>query len=403
MLVKEGSVISFCKNKNIQKNGQPKLLPFFKEEEIQAVLTFLKSNESYHVTPLLNQQYLAHELGLAHLMVKDESYRFGLNAFKVTGGMFAVAQIIAGILKKDLGTLSFDYLRSGEVQHYLKGLTFISATDGNHGKGIAWMANQLNIPCIIRMPIGSTEERLASIREEKADAEITDMNYDDTVRLCAEMAQEHDYILIQDTAWEGYTDIPKWIMQGYGAIAKEITDSLTVPPTHLFLQAGVGSFAGAIAAYFVNYYGPDCPKIIIVEPDKAACYYRSFQTGKMEFVGGEMRTIMAGLACGEPNIAAYEVLAEYAYGAIETTDDITALGMRVYGNPGGTDARIIAGESGAVTLGALMEICRNGNYRSIRKDMALDEHSRVLLINSEGDTDKNSYKDIVWYGKHPVK
>lgn len=376
----------------------------FQEETIASVLAFQRSHPDYQETPLVALKQLAQRLGIAHLYVKDESYRFGLNAFKVMGGIYAVAGCLAEKMGIALDNLSFSQLKSEVEGKGFRGLTFISATDGNHGRGVAWVTHQLGMKCIIRMPKGSSLKRLEAIRAEGADAEIADVNYDETVRQCAALARENNYLMIQDTAWPGYEQIPLWIMQGYGAIAKEIADTIEEAPTHIFLQAGVGSYAGGIAAYFLGRYPQHPPKLVIVEPNQADCYFRSFAhaDGTMESVSGEMNTIMAGLACGEPNTYAFRLLSRYASGAISCTDAVTALGMRLYGNPLPPDSPIISGESGAVTMGALYLLCTEPQLQADRERLGLDAQSTVLLINTEGNTDPDSYRDIVWKGDYPL-
>jgi len=375
----------------------------FSEAKIDTVLSFQRTHDRYAETPLRSLDALAGELGVSKVYVKDESYRFGLNAFKVMGGIYAIANCLAEKLKLPIEDLSFEMLKDKKVKEQLGDLTFISATDGNHGRGIAWVAHELGLKSVIRMPKGSSLKRLEAIQAEGADVEISDVNYDETVRICDQMARENGYLMIQDTSWPGYEKIPLWIMQGYAAIAMEILDQLPEPPTHILLQAGVGSYAGGIAGYFLHKYPEAPPKIILVEPNQADCYFKSFENedGAMQSVGGEMATIMAGLACGEPNQAAYEFLCKYAYGAISCSDEVTALGMRIYGNPMKGDAQVISGESGAVTMGALYLLCSEAALVSSKKELAIDRSSRVLLISTEGDTDAESYRNIVWKGEYP--
>jgi diaminopropionate ammonia-lyase len=389
--------------------------PEYNEEELNPFATgviarvhrFQQTHPLYTGTPLHRLKYLANHFKLGEIFVKDESHRFGLNAFKVLGGVYAVAKYTAGLLQRDIHTLSFNELKSPDVKEKIGQLTFISATDGNHGRGVAWAAKELGHKSVIYMPKGSSLHRLQVIRMEGAEADITDMNYDDSVRMCAQLAQKNGWVMVQDTAWEGYEEIPLWIMQGYSTMAKEIVEQLeeagASPPTHLFLQAGVGSFAGAVAAYFIQYYRQNPPKIIIVEPHKANCYYRSFAsgTGEAKVVAGDMDTIMAGLACGEPNVRAWRILRQYATAAFSCNDAIAALGMRILGNPLSGDAKIISGESGAVTAGLLYCLGEDADFAEGKKAIELDENSRVMLINTEGDTDPEHYLTVVWRGKYP--
>ncbi|WP_419955227.1 diaminopropionate ammonia-lyase [Neobacillus niacini] len=396
--------IKWVKNRSYYPEYNEDELKHFTNEEIKGVLQFQRTHDDYTNTPLYSLKRLANYLNVADIKVKDESKRFSLNAFKVMGGIYAVGKYLADVLGKDIQTLSFAELRSPQIKEQLGELTFISATDGNHGRSVAWAARELGHKSVIYMPKGSSLERLTAIRNEGAEADITDVNYDETVRLCARLAEENGWIMVQDTAWEGYDEIPLWIMQGYAAIAQEILEELETqsekPPTHIFLQAGVGSFAAGIAAYFTQYFKEQAPKIIVVEPNLADCYYRSFhnETGAMQFVTGDMNTIMAGLACGEPNTRAFRILSQYAWAAYSCEDSISALGMRVLGNPLGEDPKIISGESGAVPLGLLVHLCTQQENLEAREALELDSSSRVLVISTEGDTDHQHYLDIVWKG-----
>lgn len=390
-------------NKSYTDSVNQSKLSAFGEDAIQDVLNFQKSHSAYTNTPLVPLDDLADYLNVTSIHVKDESHRFGLNAFKVMGGIYAVGKYLANKLNKDITALSFAELKSDEVKEAIGELTFISATDGNHGRGIAWAARELGQKSIIYLPKGSTKARLEAIRNEGAQAEIKDINYDETVRLCAELAKENGYVMVQDTAWDGYEEIPLWIMQGYAAIAKEIADEMEELPTHLLLQAGVGSFAAGIAAYYLKRYGDQAPKIIVVEPELADCYYQSFKSPHQEItlVTGEMNSIMAGLCCGEPNIQAYDILKQYAYASFSTQDSIAALGMRVLGNPLRNDAKIISGESGAVPLGLVYYLCKYGSKADLAA-LDIDENSHLLMISTEGDTDPEQYLDIVWDGSYSL-
>lgn len=400
--------LKWIKNKQQSSTYNKKELMFFSEKEITNALKFQKTHPLYTNTPLLNLPQLAKHLHLSEIIVKDESQRFGLNAFKVMGGIYAIGKYLAEKLNRKIESLSFEELQTPKVRALIGDITFISATDGNHGRGVAWAARELGQKAIIYMPRGSSKERLEAIRNEGAEADIKDMNYDDTVRHCEDLANKKGYVMVQDTAWEGYDAIPLWIMQGYSGIAKEIIDALEgnnqTKPTHIFLQAGVGSFAAGVAAYFIEHYKSDLPKIIIVEPDLADCYYKSFasESGERKFVTGDMNSIMAGLCCGEPNTRAFRILSHYALGVFSCDDTLAALGMRVLGHPLDNDPRIISGESGAIPLGLLYYLRAFPNEK-LCKSIQLDEDSSVLFINTEGDTDAKHYQEVVWHGKYPIK
>lgn len=394
------------KENTLPKTEDENRLNFLSKEEIEKTKQFHSSFPQYKETPLVNLDNLSKKIGVGGIYIKDESYRFGLNAFKVLGGSFAMAKYLAQKLGKDISELPYEKLISDEVRKELGDITFVTATDGNHGRGVAWTANKLKQKSVVYMPKGSSQIRLENIRKEGADASITDMNYDEAVRLAAKYANEHNGVVIQDTAWEGYEDIPAWIMQGYGTMGLEALNQLkdfgVERPTHIFVQAGVGSLAGAIQGFFASVYKDNCPITTIVEASEAACIYKSAATndGELRIVDGDMPTIMAGLACGEANIIGWDVLKNCSSMFVSAPDHIAANGMRILGNPMPGDTKVVSGESGAVTLGLLYEIMTNSEYSELKQKLALDENSKVLLFSTEGDTDPDKYREIVWEGEY---
>lgn len=376
----------------------------FGVETAKRTRAFHASFPEYSVTPLADLSGLAKELGLGGVYVKDESYRFGLNAFKVLGGSFAIGSYLAGRLGVDIGQLPYDRMTGKETWEKLGDITFVTATDGNHGRGVAWTANRLGQKSVVYMPKGSALERLENIRALGSDASITELNYDDAVRLANQGAEKYGWVMVQDTAWEGYEDIPRWIMQGYTTLALEAAEQLrqlsVEKPTHIFLQAGVGAMSGGITGFLRDCYG-DEPVITIVEPNKADCIYRSARAGERYCVTGEMQTIMAGLACGEPCTIGWDILRDHADHFISCPEYVAAKGMRVLGNPVNGDTRVVSGESGAVTLGLVAELMQNPSLDWLREPLGLGSDSRVLCISTEGDTDRENYRRIVWDGAWP--
>lgn len=389
---------------DVRNEGPKASVDFVSEGEIEKVNQFHRGFGEYSVTPLYNLEGLANHFGLGNIFVKDESYRFGLNAFKVLGGAYAIGHYLADKLGVDISEVSFEYLKSAEVKEKIGEITFVTATDGNHGRGVAWAANQLGQKSVVYMPRGSSQIRLDNIRKEGSDASIIDGNYEDAVNLSDEMAKKHGWVVIQDTAWEGYEEIPIWIMQGYGTIIYEAIEQLEDygidKPTHVFLQAGVGSFAGAMLGYLVDKYGEDRPITVVVEPDDANCLYLSSLSGKIEIVEGDMPTIMAGLACGAPNTVSFDILKDYADGYLSCPDYVAARGMRMLAAPLKGDPQVISGESGAVGTGVITLLMERDEYKDLREQLKLDENSVVLLISTEGDTDPKKYQDIVWDGDY---
>lgn len=373
-------------------------------EEMHRSIGFHKSFPQYSVTPLTRLTNLASYLGLKRLYVKDESYRFGLNAFKVLGGSYAIAKYISKELGRDVSEVPYSVLTSEKLREEFGQATFFSATDGNHGRGVAWAANRLGQKCVIRMPKGTTQTRLENIAKENATVTIEDMNYDECVRLAASEAEKTPRgIIVQDTAWDGYEEIPTWIMQGYGTLATEADEQLAADgarPTHIFIQAGVGSLAGAVIGYFANRFKENPPIMVVVEAGAADCLYRSALKGDGSRIDvtGDMLTIMAGLACGEANTVSWDILRNHADAFVSCPDWVSANGCRIYGAPMRGDTQVISGESGSVTMGLVHALMTKPEYKELKEALKLDENSEVLLVSSEGDTDPNRYREIVWDG-----
>ena len=373
-------------------------------EQAQRVRHFHQSFPEYSVTPLVKLEVLAEELGVQSIYVKDESYRFGLNAFKVLGGSYAIAREIGRLLGLKEEELTLDRLLAPDVKERLGTLTFVTATDGNHGRGVAWTAQRLGHRAVVFMPKGTAAERLENIRRLGAEASITNVNYDDTVRLARAYAAEHKGIVVQDTSWEGYDEVPLHIMQGYTTMGSEIVEQLqaygNIKPTHVFLQAGVGAMAGAMAGFIADYYKERRPLITIVEPNQADCIYRTAlaNDGQLHTVGGALDSIMAGLCCGEPCSLGWRQLAAYADNFVAMPDRAAALGMRVLGSPMGSDAAVVAGESGAAGFGLAMAALWEQDLAELKRSLQLDAKSVILCISTEGATDVANYRRIMWEG-----
>lgn len=398
-------MLNLTKLKYVENNNaksEKESVAVMSSKVMEEVRSFHQSFPEYQITPLHSLDHLAKKLEINKIWVKDESYRFGLNAFKVLGGSYAVGKYLARKLNMDISELSFEKLKSKEIKEQLGDITFVTATDGNHGRGIAWAASQLGQKSVVYMPKGASEIRLNNIKAEGAEASITDLNYDGTVQLASQMAEENGWILIQDTAWDGYEDIPTWIMQGYGTIIDEAIEQLEGDkPTHVFLQAGVGAFASSILGYLASRFGGDCPMTVIVEPDEAACYYKSMKIadGKAYAVTGSLDTIMAGLACGQPSKTSWGIMRDYAALFFACPDEVAARGMRILANPLVSDPQIVSGESGAaVGIGLMSLVDRERHLKEILK---LNKDSKVLIISTEGDTDPDHYEKVVWDGAYP--
>ncbi|WP_281075969.1 diaminopropionate ammonia-lyase [Klebsiella quasivariicola] len=392
--------VKYIINAKIKPYGSGVSVRFLDHKNAVIVRKFHQGFAEYKNTPLITLPELAESLSLGAIYVKDESARFGLNAFKVLGGSYAIGKYIAQKRGLDLETVDFSSL-SANLDNGEK-MTFVTATDGNHGRGVAWSAQQLGHNAVVYMPHGSSEMRAQNIRNHGAECTITDVNYDDAVRIANEAAQKNGWIMVQDTAWDGYSDIPKWIMQGYMTLASEIAEQIEQSndpwPTHVILQAGVGSFAGAVCGYLVEYLKEKAPVFIVIEPDNANCIFTSAQKGdgQPHAVTGSLTTIMAGLACGEPNILSWPILRDYASCFVSVDDSLSAMGMRILASPLKNDTAITSGESGAVGIGFLYEIMNNDEFSEFRHSLALNLESRVLVVSTEGATSPDIYEQLVW-------
>lgn len=369
----------------------------FSDQVVQQVQKFHKTLPDFEPTPLAGLDNLAHYLGVAAIRVKDESFRCGLNAFKVLGASFALSTYLAQKLALDIEKTTFNSLKSDKFNDLIRNLTCITATDGNHGRAVAWAARRLGCRAVVYMPRGSSAARLDSIRSLGADADIIDGNYDDAVALAADRARENGWLLLQDTAGPGYEEIPIRIMQGYLTMFEEAFEQLGgVRPSHVFIQCRVGSLAGSLQAYLVEKFGRQRPLLTIVEPTKAACYYQSMGAGdgKPRKVAGDLDTIMAGLACGEPNRISWEILRDFADGFVACPDEVTIQGMRMLGNPLKGDDRVVSGESGAVTLGLVFNILQQPELKPLKQALNLQSDANILLFfhrrgHGSGDVPQN--------------
>ena len=392
---------------NTMPKGNGNELEIMALENVAKARAFHESFPQYCVTPLAKLDKMAEYLGLNFLCIKDESYRFGLNAFKVLGGSFAMAKYIAKELGKDVSEMTYDYLTSAALKEEFGQATFCTATDGNHGRGVAWAANKLGQKAIVHMPKGSSKYRFDNIAKENAKVTIEEVNYDECVRIAAAEADAVEHgVIVQDTAWEGYTEIPSWIMQGYATMGSEALEQLkgygVERPDVVILQAGVGCMAGAICAYIVNSYPDNPPKIVIAEAGIADCLYQGAvaNDGKYRIVDGDLQTIMAGLACGEPNIVCWEILRNHVTAFCSCPDWMAAKGMRMLAAPIKGDPAVCSGESGAIGMGVIASLMTDPDYAELKEALGLNADSKVLLFSTEGDTDPDKYKSIVWGGEY---
>ncbi|MBU3113432.1 diaminopropionate ammonia-lyase [Clostridium lacusfryxellense] len=381
---------------------------FLNQVELEKVKAYHETIKDYNITPLVDLKYLARHLGVKSIYIKDESKRLKLNSFKMLGASYAIGKFLCQKLGIHIEDTSFEDLKSIENRAKIGEITFVTCSDGNHGRGLAWTAKELGFKAVVYLPLGSSLIRVQAIRELGSMAIVTDLNYDNTVRYAIQMAKDNGWQMVQDTSWEGYTQIPKWIMQGYSAMGYEaflqLKDLEAPTPTHVFLQAGVGAMAGGVLGAYANLFKENLPIITIMEPTNAACMFKSalINDGSPHKVSGSLRSIMAGLSCGEPIPMGWEIIRDFASCYCTCPDYVTARGMRILGGPIGEDTKIVSGESGAVGIGLLSIIMQKKYASDIREKLKLDKNSIVLLFSTEGDTDKENYRNILWDGLYEL-
>ena len=378
----------------------------FSEEVARRAEHFHRQLPGYKPTALVRWNNLAKAWGLNNVFIKDESTRFNLKAFKVLGGSYALALLMCQKLGKSLDEIDYAYLVSDEARKRIGEITLTMATDGNHGRGLAWAAEQLGQKAIIYMPKGAARSRVENIRSHGAKVIVTDLNYDQAVRVAFRTAEQLGWYVIQDTSWEGYTEIPLWIMQGYLTMCLEAANQMSqegASPTHVFVQVGVGALAGAVVGYLLNRFKENPPKFITMEPNKAACVFASAAAGdgRTHAVSGSLNTVMAGLACGEPNPIGWEILRDFCSCYVSCDDFVAANGVRILANPLEGDTRVESGESGSVGMGLLDLLCNGDRFKELKEQLEMGPDSTVLFFNTEGATDPENYKEIVWHGKYP--
>jgi diaminopropionate ammonia-lyase len=343
----------------------------------ELAFAYHRSLRQYKPTPLRSLDGLASQLGIRSLQLKDESHRFGLNAFKALGASFAMHH----------------WLATHDVS---SDAVFTTATDGNHGRAVAWMARQLGYRAVIFMPAHSVPARIAAIQNEGAKVVLVEEGYDVAVQRALDAAAANGWIVIQDTATPEYTEVPAWIGAAYWTMARELE-----PAVHgdecaevdvVLVHAGVGTWPAAMVQYYWHRYGERRPKIVVVEPRESACVLESVQAGRATQASGSLRTIMAGLNCGYPSTTALDILRQSVDAFVAISDDWAEEAMRTLADG---EPSVVAGESGAASVAGLMAIIKGPAYRSVCEHIGLGADSRVLVWSTEGATDPAGWEQIV--------
>jgi diaminopropionate ammonia-lyase len=359
-------------------------------DEVERFLTFRKNHAP---TPLRSLPALARELVVGSIRVKDESHRLGLGSFKALGGSYAVIRLLLERASSELRhVVDISEIDTPIVREIARTLIVGCATDGNHGRSVAAGAKMIGAKAVIFVHAGVTDERVAAIAQFGAEIIRVPGNYDDSVAVAEQVCRDNNWIVVSDTSWPGYERIPGLVMQGYTAMLNEIVRELNQPPTHVFVQAGVGGLAAAVAGYFDIVYGASRPTFVVVEPDRAACLFQSAEAGRPIKIAHGEPTIMAMLECYEPSLVAWRILSRKADAFMTVSEEDAVGAMRRLAHPLENDPPVVAGESGAAGLAGL---CRARKSSPSREVLGLNQASRVLLINTEGATDQKRYAEIV--------
>ncbi len=332
----------------------------------------------YSKTPLVRLNVLAQKLGVNKIYLKDESKRFGLNAFKSLGASYAIHKILSEDPKIT---------------------TFCTATDGNHGMAVAWSCLKHNKRSIIYVPKETSDQRIKSISAIASEVKKIDLNYEETCEYAKHMSNKMNWKLVQDTSWDGYEEIPAHIMSGYLTHFKELEGNINIKNRSsvdiIFFQCGVGSWAASGIWYYLNRYGAKRPKIVLVEPTESSGVLESFINGCRKSPTGNLKTIMAGLNCGIPSKIAWKIIKSGCDACINISDQYVKKAVKslYYSDKG--DPRIISGESGAAGLAGMIKCLEDKSFENLRNHIGLDSKSRILVFNTEGDTDRESFKSLI--------
>lgn len=339
---------------------------------------FHTSLTKYKPTPLVQLTNLSKKYNVGNIYIKDESFRFGLNAFKVLGASYAIHQSLE---------------KSPDIK------TFCTATDGNHGRAVAWSAKKFGKNSIVFVPKDTTTIRINAIEKEGAKVVQINGNYDEACKKAKNEADKNNWTLIQDTAWKGYLEIPALIMSGYLTLFKELEENLhtSLEPKIdiVFLQAGVGSMAAAGIYYYLNKYGAKRPKVIIVEPEEADGILLSFKNNKISTSEGNSNTIMAGLNCETPSLGAWELLKNGSDFSLKINDLYAKQAIRELYFPIGSDKQIISGESGAAGFAGFLSLMIENEFKAMKDALEIGENTNILFISTEGNTDPQMFNTII--------
>ena len=359
----------FLKNEknNFSKNDILSVLP---KQDIDVAYKTISSWDNYSPTPLISLNKLSEKLKLNKIFYKDESKRFHLKSFKALGGSYAVEKVTKGN----------------------KEIVISTATAGNHGRSVAWGSKKLGLKCKIFISEHVSESRAEVMRNFGADVIRVKGNYENSLNECIKQSNQNNWQIVQDVAWQDYKLIPKLTMAGYSVMMKEISEQINNQQiSHVILQAGVGGMAAAMVAGIARYLN-HVPKIIIVEPESAACVLESIKTGKIEKISIEKESLMGGMSCGEVSLVPWQILKNSVSHCVTVSDNYISKTVKFLANCKFSDEKIIGGECSTPGIVSLVGLC---NDVEIKKKINLNEGSNVLLFGCEGDADEELYQKLL--------
>ncbi len=362
-------------------------------QDAEQAMREIQNWPGYEAAELRQLNLLSKHSDCGEVLYKDESQRFGLGSFKALGGAYAVLCLVASEYQRlHREAIPLAAIRNGDYRQFTASMTVTTATDGNHGRSVAWGAQNAGCRCRIYIHREVSDGRKRAMEAFGAEVIRVDGDYDDSVRICARESAEQGWLVVSDTSYEGYMSVPRNVMAGYTVIASEVLEQIRQPLTHIFIQAGVGGLAAAVCARLWMSQGADRPRMIIVESKHAACWLESFNTDKPSQVPVETETVMAGLSCGEVSLLAWEVLSACGDDVVTLADDQVATAMRLFADAQMSDQPIEAGECAVPGALALMGICADAE---LKDSFGINADSRILLIGCEGATDAEVYQQLL--------
>jgi len=383
--------------------GQP-ASAVISRQRFQVAMDEISKWSGYKETPLANLSGLAEKIGIASLYYKDEGERFNLDSFKALGGAYATERLLISIIAEQSAatTPNVSDLIEGRYKEITSKVTVACATDGNHGRSVAWGAQMFGCKCVIYIHADVSEGRKQAIEAFGAEVRRVTGDYDDSIREIAVAAEENGWFIVSDTSYEGYLDVPRDVMQGYTVMVEEALSQLPdgILPTHVFIQGGVGGLAGAVCGHLWETLGEERPRFVVVEPDRADCLFESALHEKPMPATGDLETVMAGLACGEVSLIAWDILSTGADDFVTMPDAMVGPTMCQLADGVGSDVPIAAGESAVAGLAVVLAA---GEDKALAGALGLGPDSRILVFGTEGASDPEIYQQLVGRSAEDVR